>query len=119
MSKDPCEELVVMLCNNLPNFALCRRQISVIQADDIILANIRSNSMGGVDFDMYVQFSDNMVLDRQALLQAVEVTYHDYCMYNYIQRIHDASLLDQSLVWPQSMGGNDAQLHVPNLVPSP
>ena len=29
--------------------------------------------MGGVDFDMFVMLPGNMVLDSQALLQAVEV----------------------------------------------
>ena len=38
-----------------------------------MLANIRSNAMGGMDFDMFVMLPGNMVLDSQALLQAVEV----------------------------------------------
>lgn len=51
----------------------CRRQVLSIQADDIVLSNIKNNQMGGVDFDMYVR-SDDIVLDKQSLLQAVEVT---------------------------------------------
>ena len=54
--------------------AICRRQASDIEADDVILTNIRSNDDGdGVSFDMYVQSSDNVVLNQQAILQAVEV----------------------------------------------
>ena len=40
----------------------------------MILTNIRSSDDGdGVSFDMYVQSSDNVVLNQQAILQAVEV----------------------------------------------
>ena len=54
--------------------AICRRQASDIEADNVILTNIRSSDDGdGVSFDMYVQPSDNVVLNQQAILQAVEV----------------------------------------------
>lgn len=52
-----------------------RRQANLIQADDVILLNIRNNdAMDGIEFDMYIQQSGtNGVLNQQALLQAVLV----------------------------------------------
>jgi len=51
----------------------CRRQFTGVQAQDIVLVNIRDATVGAVDFDMYVQ-SANRVLNQQALLEAVEVS---------------------------------------------
>ena len=51
-----------------------RRQNIVVQADDVILTNIRENARNGIDFNMYVQTSGgNMVLNLQALTNAVVV----------------------------------------------
>lgn len=46
----------------------------MVEADDIILSNIRSNDDGGIDFDMYVEADTNVVLNQEALLQAVMVS---------------------------------------------
>ena len=69
-------------CYNVSGFCCCfRRQISRIQASDVFLTNIRNNATG-VDFDLYIQLSGtNMVLNQQALLQAVSVCSLIYSLH--------------------------------------
>ena len=58
------------LCNC---FILFCRVLRQVQAIAVILTSIENNDEGGIDLIMYVELSDGMVLNQQALLQAVEV----------------------------------------------
>ena len=44
--------------------------------------NIRDNGTSGIEFDMYLQSSDNMVLNQQALLEAVVVSLYRHTYSN-------------------------------------
>ena len=56
-------------------YTSCRRQVSSVQASDVVLMDIMASGMNGVEFSMFVVTSDsNAVLDQQALLQAVQVS---------------------------------------------
>ena len=68
----------------------CRRQVSGVQASDVVLVDIVASGMNGVEFSMFVLTSDSSaVLDQQALLQAVQVSIIHYSyiiiiMYNFL-----------------------------------
>ena len=62
-----------MACPHL--FFFIRRQAVDVLTEDVVLTNIRSSDDGnGIDFDMYVENTESMVLNQQALLQAVMVS---------------------------------------------
>ena len=67
--------------SNLPRLCMCNhpcrisRQVSSVQASDVVLVDIIASGMNGVEFSMFVLTSDSSaVLDQQALLQAVQVS---------------------------------------------
>ena len=56
-------------------YTSCRRQVSSVQASDVVLMDIMASGINGVKFSMFVLTSDSSaVLDQQALLQAVQVS---------------------------------------------
>ena len=59
---------------NIRLCALSRRRVSGVEADDVVLENIRNSAASGVDFDMYVQSSESLLLDQETLLLAIEVS---------------------------------------------
>ena len=46
---------------------------TTFEADDVVLADIQSNG-NGIDVTLYVRSGDSMVLNGQALLQAIQVS---------------------------------------------
>lgn len=60
----------------------CRRQISNVQEKNVFVINIRRNERNGVNFEMYISLGNLLVLNQQALFEAVQVSH--YTLYENI-----------------------------------